>query len=112
MRNLLLISTLIFTSIFTNAQTNQCGTDEMHQRLYFGFPGIHQKIIDNNAELEKFTKNFIKNPSTEKQTINYVIPVVFHVVHNYGAENISSAQILDGLRIINENFQKKKCRHN
>jgi len=109
MRNLLLITSLILTSIFINAQTNQCGTDEMHQKLYFGFPGIHQKIIDNNSELEKFTENFIKNPSTNKQTINYVIPVVFHVVHNYGVENISNEQILDGLRIINENFQKRNA---
>lgn len=35
-----------------------------------------------------------------------IIPVVFHVVHMYGSENISKAQILDQMRILNEDFKK------
>lgn len=37
----------------------------------------------------------------------YTIPVVFHVVHNYGTENISDDQILDGLAILNRDFRRQ-----
>lgn len=36
----------------------------------------------------------------------YVIPVVFHVLHTGGPENISDAQIHDAVRILNEDFRK------
>ncbi|MBX7094889.1 MAG: T9SS type A sorting domain-containing protein, partial [Flavobacteriales bacterium] len=32
-------------------------------------------------------------------------PVVFHVIHNYGAENISDAQIIDAIRVLNLNYR-------
>lgn len=34
----------------------------------------------------------------------YVIPVVFHVIHENGAENISDAQILDQIKILNRDY--------
>ena len=36
-----------------------------------------------------------------------VIPVVFHIIHMDGDENISNAQIADALRILNEDFNKE-----
>lgn len=42
--------------------------------------------------------------TTEKGTV-YKIPVVFHVLHVGGAENISRAQILDGLAILNRDWR-------
>ena len=41
----------------------------------------------------------------EKATI-YKIPIVFHILHNNGAENISRDQILDELAILNKDFRK------
>lgn len=43
---------------------------------------------------------------SEKSTDLKIIPVVFHVLHQNGPENISDLQILDAVRILNENFQK------
>ncbi len=34
----------------------------------------------------------------------YIIPVVFHVIHENGPENISDAQILDQIRILNRDY--------
>jgi PKD repeat protein len=39
----------------------------------------------------------------------HIVPVVFHVIHNNGAENISDAQILDAMRILNEDFNKENA---
>lgn len=36
----------------------------------------------------------------------YTIPVVFHILHNGGPENISRAQVLDGMRILAEDFRR------
>jgi len=37
----------------------------------------------------------------------YIIPIVFHVLHIGGPENISDAQVKDGLRILNRDFAKQ-----
>ena len=46
-----------------------------------------------------------KKGSTEKATI-YKIPVVFHVLHMNGVENISDEQIYDALAILNRDYRK------
>ena len=43
--------------------------------------------------------------SKSKGTV-YTIPVVFHLIHNGGVENISDDQILDGLLSLNKDFRK------
>jgi PKD repeat protein len=42
--------------------------------------------------------------SSQKGTV-YTIPVVFHVLHNGGVENISQAQILDAVDILNRDYR-------
>ena len=43
---------------------------------------------------------------TEKVTgVIYTIPVVFHVLHNNGSENVSDAQIQDAFNILNRDFR-------
>ena len=46
-----------------------------------------------------------KKGNTEKATI-YKIPVVFHVLHINGVENISDEQIYDALAILNRDYRK------
>ena len=36
----------------------------------------------------------------------YTIPIVIHIIHTYGADNVSDAQVLDAVRVINEDFNK------
>lgn len=44
---------------------------------------------------------------TEKLTgVIYTIPVVFHIIHNNGSENISDAQVQDALNILNRDYRK------
>lgn len=44
--------------------------------------------------------------SSTKSGTKRIIPVVFHVLHQNGLENISDAQIFDQIEILNEDFQK------
>jgi PKD repeat protein len=43
---------------------------------------------------------------SQKSTDLKIIPVVFHVLHQYGSENISDAQIGDALDLLNKDFKK------
>ncbi len=105
------IGFLLFTvfSVSVFAQNNfGCATDVMHQHLFVEHPEIQQKVIDNYNQLEAFTQQFILQQNAQnKGAISYTIPVVFHVIHNHGDENVSTSQILDGLRILNEGYQKR-----
>jgi PKD repeat protein len=64
------------------------------------------------AALEKFTDEFIKQANANRSATSSssvppkVIPIVFHVIHTGGAENITVAQIEDAVRIISEDWQK------
>ncbi|MBK8723642.1 MAG: hypothetical protein IPL95_15720 [Saprospiraceae bacterium] len=42
-----------------------------------------------------------------RSPISFRIPVVFHILHLGGTENISDAQIIDQIRILNRDYQKK-----
>ena len=60
-----------------------------------------KQILD---QLEIFTQEFISNMENRSADQPYVIPVVIHVIHNYGQENISYEQIDNGIYRINEDF--------
>jgi len=103
---------IIFLNSFASNRINAqqfCGTDESHQELYKTNTGIHQKIIDNHNWLEAFTETYIQDHAFDKKSVSYTIPVVFHVIHVGGVENISDEQIYDQLRIINEDYQGRNA---
>jgi len=108
MKKLLFISFLLFSSLLSKSQQilKYCGTDEMRIQHLKANPKIAQAVIERDKSLENFTQNFVSSFNNQSRTI-YTIPVVFHVIHNFGVENISDAQILDGLDILNKTFRKQ-----
>ena len=68
-------------------------------------PKIAQAVIARDAALEAFKREYEQSPNRGGQI--YTIPVVFHVIHKYGNENISREQILDGLDVLNDTFRKE-----
>jgi Pregnancy-associated plasma protein-A/Secretion system C-terminal sorting domain len=39
----------------------------------------------------------------------YIIPVVFHILHENGPENIADSQVYDAMRILNNDFNKRNA---
>ena len=79
-----------------------CGTmqlSEMHQLQ-------NPEIILNRQKIEKATQNYIKNSSQRAVAGVITIPVVFHIVYNEATENISDAQIMSQMQILNEDFRR------
>lgn len=110
MKKLLFFLYAIILSAFCIAQESlkYCGADEMRISTLKKNPKIAEAVIKRDIELEEFTKIFVEDFYSKKtRTATYTIPVVFHVIHNYGTENISDAQILDGLDILNKTFRKQ-----
>lgn len=95
------LSLLFLASALTSvrAQEFKCGTPEHEQKMRARYPQIAQ----TEAELELETRNFSEERSAPPV---YVIPVVFHIIHQNGAENIPDANIYDQMRILNEDFRK------
>ena len=75
---------------------------------YLSNPQNLKDHLAYETEIKSYIQNFKsekKGGATEKGTI-YKIPVVFHILHNNGIENISRTQILDQLAILNKDYRK------
>ncbi len=95
---------------FSQNDVKHCGADEMRISTLKQHPAIAKAVIKRDEQLETFTNSFIQAANTSQAkspvTATYIIPVVFHVIHNYGTENISDAQLKDGIDIVNKTFNK------
>lgn len=100
---LLSVATLLLSFQMATAQ-HTCATDEMNNHALNGNPAAKARV----EALEKFTADFTKqNLGNKSQSVIKVIPVVFHVLHLGGIENISDAQIFDAMDYINRDYNKQ-----
>jgi len=69
------------------------------------------KLLNKKPELKSFFDNYSSElinykKVNKRSNTTYTIPVVFHIVHNGGVENISKEQVLNGLDVINNDFKR------
>lgn len=95
--------TIIKTSPANN-EVKLCGQSDALLRMQIENPARYQQYLQARSETE--TETF---PSLEKSGVIYTIPVVFHILHNNGSENISDAQIQDALTILNRDYRKQNA---
>jgi len=82
----------------------RCGTDSVYDELVKQDP----QVALNRAKLNDFVREYIRqHPKSDDDEV-YVIPVVFHVVHEYGDENISYDIIQDAVDRINKDYRKMR----
>jgi hypothetical protein len=90
---------IVFSLNIAIAQTHHCGTDEYYKMQMQNDPSL-QKAEQEFRDIAKASINSKIN----KRATKYTIPVVFHVVHTNGPENISREQILDQIRVLNADY--------
>jgi PKD repeat protein len=66
--------------------------------------GDDAEYFENRRKLEDYTTAFQENAASREAA--KIIPVVVHIIHNYGQENITDEQVHDAIRIVNEDFRK------
>lgn len=77
-----------------------CGSHAQMKKLYAENPGLEE---DYKKLLNRYKENRVING---KSTTVRVIPIVFHIVHEYGVENVTDQQIQDQMVILNEDYRK------
>lgn len=102
MKKTLYLLVVLFTltsSLFYSQEP--CGADLINKAYILSNPSV-QLLID---ELEKETQQYNNsNTSSKTSMVTFSIPIVVHVVHDYGAENISDAQIINAINQLNLDF--------
>ena len=105
MKNRLLI--LIFTFLaVTSVNAQKCGTyDGSYEEQEQKYPDFYKSLEIINANLEANYKSAVSK-MTHLKTENgkKIIPVVVHVIHDLGNENISDIAIQGALDILNANI--------
>ncbi|HLP13782.1 MAG TPA: M43 family zinc metalloprotease [Flavobacteriales bacterium] len=110
MKKTLLAAFLCFSIHSVFAQDDHlkyCGSDELRISTLKMNPKIAEAVIKRDKELAAFTRTYEASHTGHERAATYTIPVVFHVIHQWGTENISDAQIMDGLSILNKTFRKQ-----
>ena len=87
----------------SNSSLKPCYTDQLHQQQMENNPAYAKQHMENQILLKKVEEEMKKNKQP-KGTV-YTIPVVFHVIHNGGPENVSSEEIFDLLEGLNRDFR-------
>ncbi len=88
-------------------ENRQCGQTQALHELYQKYPGLQAEAeAKAAASMLEGKRNLEENNSRSATPTPFIIPVVFHIVHDYGTENISDAQILDQVAILNRDYRK------
>jgi PKD repeat protein len=100
MKNLttLIILLLPFLVFSQNHNHETCGTDYYHQEMFKQDKNLEQSV---NAAMNKKVR---VNSSRASEEV-YIIPVVFHIIHQGGSENIPDKNVEDMMRRLNDDFR-------
>ncbi|MFK8043994.1 MAG: M43 family zinc metalloprotease [Crocinitomicaceae bacterium] len=108
--SILLTSTLLALSTIVLAQTKTapthpefCGQHHQQEKIYESNPSLRIQDSVDQAEFQQNYEDFLLTYDPNARS-TYTIPVVVHVVHLNGSENISKEQIDDALVRLNEDF--------
>lgn len=99
MKKILFLAALLVSAV--SFSQDPCGHDLAEELKLRDNPALQQAKANwldfvNSAQVENGNGRAL-----------YQIPVVFHIMHKFGSENISREQIYDCLRILNEDFARQ-----
>ncbi len=114
--SLLGISLFSTTLSFAQQQNHVLDKDNMREGEHVEYCTSHKKMAElrkdpkmlaliNAAQAEANQAKSKGENNTTKGTV-YKIPVVFHILHTNGSENISKEQIADAIAILNRDYRK------
>jgi PKD repeat protein len=102
---LFLICVCCFFKTTLGQEKFKCGTTQAREQLLEQHPEFKPRI----KQLEQYLSSLdIRNLKKTRQG-TYIIPVVFHILHDYGPENIQDAQVYDALNMLNDYFNLRNA---
>lgn len=101
-----IVALLLATSSFAQVhETRWCGQQAAQEKLFNNRSGAQAEAHQAAQELEEYTDLYESDRSGDNEI--YYIPVVFHVIHQNGPENISDEQIQNAVSIMTRDFRKQ-----
>jgi len=80
-----------------------CHAMDVLQQQQQADPAIQQRM----QNIEQHTQNYIRSGQANSSSRSVItIPVVVHVIYNTSAQNISDAQILSQIQVLNDDFRR------
>lgn len=103
MRYFFVLISVLFSATAFGQDLLLCGSPQKEKEAREKNPSIYIE----EARLKQFVHDWIAaNSDNLRDNAEYIIPVVFHIIHDYGYENISDDQVRDAVRILNEDYRK------
>lgn len=99
-KGLLLLLSFLLAWNFGYAQQRTCASHDIHNAMLASSP----EYAANRAAIEAQIDRYVQHPV--KQRGIKTIPVVVHVIYRTANENISDAQIMSQIDILNKDFRK------
>jgi hypothetical protein len=109
MKNIILfiqLNFLFLSGVIAQSQFN-CKSHDVFMRQM----NVDPEFRRNQQQLEEETKIFMDNKSVSRpsSTTPYIIPVVFHIIYTTSAGNISDAQVMDQIAILNKEYPRQQA---
>ncbi len=111
MKKLLLSAAFLVSILGASAQQNSCGTDSHYKNSVERNPELAAQRVQFESSFREAMKSY--NPEDYKvkgyqknSAPKYIIPVVVHIIHQNGPENITEAQIMSEINFMNQSFRK------
>jgi len=95
-RLFLLASAFACTAVNVSAQSQPCATDDHHQYLLQKYPQLAE--YERQFDEQLGAKLAAKTTGTPPDTAYYDVPLVVHVVHDYGVEYLNDDDIYEAVR--------------
>ncbi|MDQ3051864.1 MAG: M43 family zinc metalloprotease [Bacteroidota bacterium] len=93
----------------TGVQNEKCLAHHMYLEQMANEQAFRTAQQNLEVETQQFVSQYLANKNSGVQknaSVVRVIPVVFHVIHEGGPENISKAQVVDQLDSLNKDFRR------
>lgn len=104
LRTLFSAVALMVTACLSAQTPLPCGQPDAQARFDAAHPGAAEARQLQEEATRSAASSLLQRGRMDDEL--YIIPVVFHVIHDNGEENISNEQIYDAMDILNADFRK------
>ena len=98
----IILAVFFLHGTLTGYTQRNCGTTNYQLYQINENPLLKEKIENQEVEIQKWLKN---SKSSETEVV--YIPIIFHVLYSNGITNISDAQIMSQMDILNDDYARK-----
>jgi len=102
MKKVILVVVFAVCIMLVSAQNRSCGTMDHLDEIRQNDPQLDQRMQVEESAIQNWISN---NPESSMLNV-LTIPVVVHVIYKTSSQNISTAQVLSQIDVLNEDFRK------